>query len=175
MTRRATTPKEIAEILTLREVGYTAISIAERLNLSLSTVNRHLAAHGVKKGCLKQEAIDKARGDLLELVNSDAAIREAAAKEIADTLAHSSHLRAIMLQASEHLKTPTSLSEAALVMRAAAAYSTAIKNTSDTIRHALGTDKVTEDNKELPELTITELTAEDIAKLKSRELADNYD
>ena len=174
MTRRATTPKEITEILTLREVGYTTIAIAERLKLSLSTVNRHLSTHGVKKGSLQQDAIDKARSELLELVSSDTAIRDAAAKEIVDTLAHSSHIRAIMLEASEQLKNPATLSEAALVMRAAAAYSTAIKNTSDTIRHALGTDKVTDgSNRELPELTITELTADDVKQLREKQLAED--
>lgn len=173
MTRRATTPKEVTEILTLREVGYTTIAIAERLNLSLSTVNRHLSTHGVKKGSLKQEVIEEARNELVKLIISDDAIREAAAKEIADTMAHSSHIRTIMLEASQKL-VAKDVNEAALVMRAAAAYSTAIKNTSDTIRHALGTDKVTDDsNRELPELTITELTADDVKQLREMQLAED--
>jgi predicted transcriptional regulator len=173
MTRRATTPKEVTKILTLREVGYTTIAIAERLNLSLSTVNRHLSTHGVKKGSLKQEVIEEARNELVKLIISDDAIREAAAKEIADTMAHSSHIRKIMLEASQKL-VAKDVNEAALVMRAAAAYSTAIKNTSDTIRHALGTDKVTDDsNRELPVLTITELTAEDVKQLREKQLAED--
>ena len=59
----------------------------------------------------------------------------------------------------------TNLQEAALVMRAAAAYATAIKATSDVLKHALHTESQ-EDREELPELVITDLTAEEIEELQ---------
>lgn len=168
MTRKTTTPKEVTELLALREAGYTVLAISQRLNISVRTIQRHLATHGTKKGSLKQEAIENARAELTKLITSNTAIREEAAKLIADDIAHSNHLRAIMIEASEFLKA-TSLPEAVLVMRGVAAYSTAFKNTSDTIRHALGVDKLIEETDELPELTVRELTSIEINQMIKRQ------
>ena len=171
MTRKATTPKEVTEILALREVGYTVLAISQKLNISVRTIGRHLAIHGSKKGSLKQEAIESARTELFKLINSNTAIREEAAKLLADDIAHSNHLRAILIEASELLKA-TTLTEAVLVMRGAVAYSTAFKNTSDTIRHALGVDKLIDDTDDLPELTVRELTTIEIAHMIKRQEKD---
>ncbi|MGA7178745.1 MAG: hypothetical protein WBX11_04045 [Thiobacillaceae bacterium] len=164
MKKRSATPKQVMEILALREAGYTVLAISQKLNLSVRTVHRHLAAHGAKKGSLKDEVIQQARDELFQLVTSSPVIREEAAKLISDDLAHSNHLRAIMIEASAHLKATTP-QEAALVMRAAAAYSTALKNTSDTIRHSLGAEKIEDERDELPELVVRELTPEEIQEL----------
>lgn len=174
MPRKSTTPKEITEILALREAGYTVLAISQKFNLSVRTIQRHLAEHGVKKGTLKQEVIDKARDEMLDLVTSNTTIREAAAKLIADDIAHSNHIRGIMIAASEFL-TPTSLTEAAIVMRAAAAYSTTLKNTSDTIRHSLGVEKIVDDVDDLPELVIRELTSQEIGQIVKQQLVNEYD
>ena len=159
MTRVTATPKEITEMLALREAGYTALAISQMTGLSVRTVYRHLATHGIKKGSLKKEVIENARAELLNLVTSSTTIREQAAKIISDDLAHTTHIRNIVIEASEHLKA-TNPQEAVLVMRAAAAYSTVIKNTSDTIRHSLGLDKLVDDVGDLPELVIEEITNE---------------
>ena len=77
-----------------------------------------------------------------------------------------------MLNASEQLQA-TSLKDAALVMRAAAAYSTAIKNTSDVLRQTLRIDRAVEDTgTELPELIVRELTHEEIKKMRE-EMPEN--
>jgi predicted transcriptional regulator len=167
MTRKTATPQQITEMLALREAGYTALAISQKLGLSVRTVHRYLSAHGAKKGRLKAEAIQQARNELFQLVTSSPAIREASAKLVADDLAHANHIRAIMIEAAEHLKAE-SLSEAALVMRAAAAYSTAVKNTSDMMRHSLGADKIADDVDDLPELVVRELTSDEIAEMVSK-------
>ena len=171
MTRKATTPTEVTEILALREAGYTVLAISQKLNISVRTTHRHLATHGAKKGSLTQEVIECARNELFKLITSNTSIREEAAKQITDDIAHSNHLRAILIEASEHLKA-TTLQEAVLVMRGAAAYSTAFKNTSDTIRHSLGTDKLTDEENELPELFIMELTDEQIKEMAKEGMVD---
>lgn len=165
MSGKPATPKQIAEMIALREVGYTELAVSQKIGVSLRTVQRHLQAHGTKKGTLKTEVIAQARDDLLKLVTSDETIRTEAAKLISDDLAHSNHIRSIMLEASEHL-TATTVKEAALVMRAMAAYSTAIKNTSDTIRHVLRTDQMEDDAADLPELIVRELTLEEVAEMR---------
>lgn len=174
MKRKEVTPKEVTEILVLREAGYTALAIANRFGVSTRTVQRHLSEHGAKKGSLKKEVIDKAKADLFESVTSSHAIREEAARLIIDDIAHSQHLRTVMLEATEHLKA-TSLVDAALVMRAVAAASTALKNTSDMLRHSLGVDKVIDDVGEVPDLNVTELTKEQIEEIINKDKANIQD
>lgn len=169
MTRKTATPAEISEALALREAGYTALSISQRLGISVRSLQRHFADHGTKKGTIKEEVLATARADLLKRVTSDDAVREEAAKLINDDLAHARHLREIMIDATEHLQA-TSLKDAVLVMRAAAAYSTAIKNTSDVLRQTLRIDRAVEDaGAELPELIIQELTQDDIEKIRAEQ------
>ena len=170
MTSITATTKQITGMLILREAGYTVLAISQVTGFSVRTVYRHLNSHGIKKGSIKIELIDNARAEMLASVSSDSAIREQAAKLICDDLAHSNHVRNIIIEASEHLKA-TNVTEAALVMRAAAAYSTVIKNTSDTIRHSLGIDKIVDDNvDDLPELVVTELTNEQIREMTKNRL-----
>lgn len=166
MGKKTATPAEITGALALREAGYTVLSISQRLGISVRSLQRHFAEHGVKKGCIKEEVLATARADLLKRVTSDEAINEEAAKLINDDLAHARFLREVMIDAAEQLQA-TSLKEAVLVMRAAAAYSTAIKNTSDMMRHSLRIEKTIDDTgKELPELVIKELTNEEIEEMR---------
>lgn len=70
--------------------------------------------------------------------------------------------------AATEVMTAVTLSDAVLVMRAAAAYSTALKNTSDIIRHSLRAERFNEDvSSELPELIVRELTAAEVAGLRN--------
>lgn len=173
MTKKAASPAQITEALALREAGYTVLSISQRLGISVRSLQRHFAEHGVKKGSIKEEVLATARADLLKRVTSDEVIKEEAAKLINDDLAHAMHLRELMINATEHLQA-TSLKEAVLVMRAAAAYSTAIKNTSDMMRHSLRLEKtIDETDLELPELVVKELSNEEIVKLRDVQEEDS--
>lgn len=150
----------------MREAGYTVLSISQELGISVRTLNRHFAEHGAKKGAVKNSLFDAARDDLMKRVLSDDAIREEAARLINDDLAHARHLRTLLADASEQL-VASSLKDAVLVMRAAAAYSTAIKNTSDVLRHSLRIERSLDDTgKDLPELVISELSADEVAELR---------
>lgn len=175
MAGKSTTPDDVTAALALREAGYTVLSISQRLGISTRTVERHLAAHGAKKGALSAALVERAREDLLKRVTSDRGIQEEAAKLVNDDLAHAHHLRAIVAHASDQLAA-TSLREAVLVMRAAAAYSTAIKNTSDMIRRSLRIDQVmAPPDSELPELVVRELTPTEVAALRDETAADAAD
>ena len=57
-------------------------------------------------------------------------------------------------------------------MRGAAAYSTALKNTSDTIRHALGVDKIKDEVGELPELYVMELSSEQVKAIAKEQMVE---
>jgi AraC-like DNA-binding protein len=169
MTKKTAIPDEIAQALAMREVGYTVLSISQRLGLSVRSLQRHFAAHGAVKGGLKQELMDAARAELMKRVTSDDAIRDEVAQLVNDDLAHTRHLRSLMLVASEQLHA-NSLSEAVLVMRAAAAYSTAIKNTSDTLRQVMRVERaVVVAEAALPELVVRELTGHEVEALRVRQ------
>lgn len=171
MTKTHATPEDIAEALALREVGFTALAISQRLGISVRTLQRHFAAAGTRKGAAKAEVLQRAKDELMARITSDEAIKEEAARLVADDLAHSLHLREIILVASEQMRA-ANLAEAALVMRAAAAYSTAIKNTSDIIRRSLRLKDLDNDMDELPELVVSELSQDEIAELRRQPEGD---
>lgn len=169
MTKKTATPDEISEALAMREAGYTVLAISQELGISVRSLQRHFAVHGARKGTLKKELVESARAELLKRVISDDTIREEAAKLISDDLAHARHLRTLLIGAAEQLQA-ASLKDAVLVMRAAAAYSTAIKNTSDMLRHTLRIERTIDDaTAELPELHIRELTRDEITELRLKE------
>ena len=169
----AATPDEVCRALAMREAGYTTLSISQAIGISVRQLQRYFAEHGTKKGTIKPELIEAARVELIKRVTSDDAIRAEAAQLINDDLAQSRHLREVIYAASEHLRA-TNLTEATYVMRAAAAYSTAIKNTSDTLRKVMQLDKPMElSQDEIPELVISELTQQAVVEMRNAQ--DNED
>lgn len=169
--RISVTPTLEAQIIALREAGYTNLAISKKLGVGLRTVQRHLAAAGIKKGSLKSELIDQAREEALTLLRSDPAIKQAISQLLLDDIAHASHLRDIMVQASEHL-IATDAKSAALVMRGAAAYSVAIKNTSDTLQKHF--NKHSQDDMEvMPELVVREISAEEAIAMTQRGMVED--
>jgi hypothetical protein len=167
MPKPSLAPDVLSEALALREAGFTTLAISQRLGVSIRTLQRHFAAHGVKKGKVKEELLVKARADLVNHITSNEALREEVAQLINDNIAHAKHLRTILVEASAHMKA-TSLLEVVLVARAAAAYATAIKATSDAIRSTLPLNKLNADvPQDLPELIVTVLTDSDIERIKT--------
>lgn len=171
MTGKNTTPDVLAEALCMREAGYTTVAISQKLGLSPRTLARHFAKHGTSKGSALSEVIEASRSELLALITSDDRIRQEVAQHMQDDLAHVAVVREAMAGTLARIndKPPTTLDEVALTMRALVAYSTALKNTSDVWRHGLRLDKRTDDDKPLPELVISELTADQITQLRQRE------
>ncbi|PKV46766.1 hypothetical protein CLU92_4196 [Janthinobacterium sp. 61] len=171
MTKKTAAPDQISQALALREAGYTALAISQRLGISVRSLQRHFASTGTRKGALKADVLQRAKDDLMARITCDQTIKQEAARLVADDLAHSMHLRELILAASEQMKA-ASLSDAVQVMRAAAAYSTTIKNTSDIIRHSLRLKDLADDMDELPELVVTELSQAEIAELRRQPDAD---
>jgi predicted DNA-binding transcriptional regulator YafY len=166
MSKTHATPEEIAEALALREAGFTALAISQRLGISIRTLQRYFAAAGTRKGAAKAEVLQRAKDELMARITSDETIKVEAARLVADDL------REVILAASEQMKA-TNLEEAALVMRAAAAYSTAIKNTSDIIRRSLRMEQRDDAADELPELVVTELTQAEVDHMRKTEDEDD--
>lgn len=170
MAKQVAAPDLIGEALALREAGFTALAISQRLDISVRSLQRHFATSGTRKGALKADVLQRAKDDLMARITCDMTIKKEAARLVADDLAHSMHLRELIHAASEQMKA-VSLSDAVQVMRAAAAYSTTIKNTSDIIRRSLRLKDLADDMDELPELVVSELTQDEIAELREGDIA----
>ena len=168
MPGKAASPSLIAEVVALREVGFTVATIADRTGVSPSTVARIVARHGARKGTASAELVADARAELRNVLRSDETIADEAARMIADDLAHARLLRERLLVAADHLRA-TNLQEAAVMMRAAAALSTALKNTSDMVRHSLGYERMRDaaSQQDLPILTVQVISDTHAARLRS--------
>lgn len=166
MPGKSHTPDQANRALAMRAAGWTVIAISQDTGISERSLQRIFSAAGTVKGETKGELRDEAKKRLLSLVTSNEAIQEQAARFIADDLAHAAHLRQLALDATRHLSAPTNLKEAAQVMRALAAHSTVLKNTSDMVRHSLQLEKRDNALVELPELIISELTTEEVDRIR---------
>lgn len=158
MPGKSHSPDQASQALAMRAAGYTVLAIHHQTGISERTLQRIFSVAGTVKGETKGELRDEAKKRLLSLVTSNEAIQEQAARFIADDLAHAAHLR--------QLSSPTNLKEAALVMRALAAHSTVLKNTSDMVRHSLQLERRDSTVEDLPELIVTELTQVEVEQMR---------
>jgi AraC-like DNA-binding protein len=156
----------------LREAGYTLATIAQRVDVSPRTRQRHFKTHQVSAGALKTELIDKARQDLLDSVTASEGLKREAARLLADDVASARLIRDKAAQVAEVLSLDDHQS-ATETARALAAISTTLKNTQDVLRRSLNIDKVNAEieRETLPEPVIREMTAEEVeeAQRQARE------
>lgn len=175
MPGSALTLEKKTEAIVLREAGYTIADIAYRVDCSVSTLQRLFRRTFTKKGTVTAEAVKEARESLLQSLSNTDQLKEELARSISDDIAHSRLMRERAALALEELK-PTNTAEAALTMRALTAYSTIIKNTSDTMKHNLAMTAVGEaDIDVLPELIIRELTGQELAEIVRTQASNNDD
>lgn len=172
---KTATPEQIADAVALRAAGLSLVGIAERVGLSVSTVQRVLRKHPTAKGAAKIALIESAKHELLQRVTNDTVIREEMSRLIADDLHHAALLRRKAAMAGEHLDV-ASLRDAAVAMRALAAWSVVVKNTSDVVRRVMRFDKAAPDtNDDLPELVVRELSVEEIERVRGADRVDHLD
>lgn len=171
MSGRPTNPATEAQIVALREVGYSVPAIAEHTGASQSTIKRILKRHGARKGAITDEAIEGARQELHGALTDDA-IRSEVARAVLDDLALSRQIReqvADRLEQLNALPPAADPKETGAIMRALAAAATVLKLSSDVQRHTLTQrNEHSAGVEELPELQITELTAEQIVELRDK-------
>lgn len=155
------------EALTLRAAGYTITVISDRTGMSVSTLKRLFNEHDVSRGTLKKEVVEKATEALINDANVIDSIKREVAALILDDVAVAKRLREVMAQATEQLSA-TNTTEALQVMRAVSSGAVALKSTSETLRKSLGIDKNDDLTEDMPELTITIMTEDEIEAVKER-------
>lgn len=166
MPGKKTTPDQSTQVVILREAGYTLPVIADRLDLSISTVQRIIKTTKAVAGAGTQALIDKAREELLSSAFSLDAVQQTVATLVADELALSHQIRTKIASALEALD-PTD----PVAFRGLAAASTALKLTQDVTRRSLPIEKLNQaqDIEELPTLQIHILTENDVAEMRAKQ------
>ncbi|AKF49876.1 hypothetical protein PsyrH_05250 [Pseudomonas syringae pv. syringae HS191] len=166
MPGKKTTPDKSTQVVILREAGYTLPVIADRLDLSISTVQRIIKTTKAVAGAGTQALIDKAREELLSSAFSLDAVQQTVATLVADELALSHLIRTKIANALEALD-PTD----PVAFRGLAAASTALKLTQDVTRRSLPIEKLNQaqDIEELPTLQIHILTENDVAEMRAKQ------
>ncbi|RMT78268.1 helix-turn-helix domain-containing protein [Pseudomonas viridiflava] len=166
MSGKQKTPDQETQVVVLREAGWTVSAIADRLAISVSTVQRLLKKHHVVAGAGTQALIEKAREELLTAAFSLEAVQQTAASLVADELALVRQIRQKIASSVENLD-PTN----PIAFRGLAAASTALKLTQEVTRRALPVDKLGQamEIEELPELRIRIMTEDDVAEMRMQQ------
>ena len=166
MPGKKTTPDQSTQVVILREAGYTLPVIADRLDLSISTVQRIIKTTKAVAGAGTQALIDKAREELLSSAFSLDAVQQTVATLVAEELALSHLIRTKIANALEALD-PTD----PVAFRGLAAASTALKLTQDVTRRSLPIEKLNQaqDIEELPTLQIHILSEQDVAEMRAKQ------
>lgn len=171
------TPDQEANIIAMREAGYTFTVIAYRNECSIATAKRACSRHGTTKGAITDELIAEARTRLRQSISGDDAIREIAASVVEDTKYHCELLREKLAEAAGKLEI-NSPADAKTAFKSLNSYANAIKLSADAMRSALKLDTSDsyEDN-ELPVLKIEAMTkadVEEIRRAQAEEFAELY-
>lgn len=177
MTGARKTPDQAAQVVVLREAGYTLPAIASRLDISLSTTQRLLRKHPTIAGAATKAVITKAREELLHKAFALEEIQLIAATLVHDDLALCRLIRDKLGQALESLDLTSA--NAPLACRALAASATTLKLTQEVGRRALPLEKLNQalEVDELPELVIRVMTEDDVGAMRAhqrREDAELY-
>jgi transcriptional regulator with XRE-family HTH domain len=166
MVGKQKTPDQASQAVILREAGWTVSAIADRLAISVSTVQRLLKKHNAVAGAATQALIEKARDELLTTAYSLESVQQAAASLIADELALTQQIRLKLANAIESLDPADPVA-----FRGLAAASTTLKLTQDVTRRALPIEKLNQalEIDEIPELRIHIMTEDDAAEMRAQQ------
>jgi len=168
MAGGVTPKKTLEEAVILREGGYSLTAIADKLNTSVSTLSRHFKRYSIGKGSLSDDAVAKAKQQLLNDAGFIDSLKHQIAASITDDLAHVKQLREASALLLEELMTDKSL-PAHYKARGVTALTTGIRLTQEVARRALQVDKLEVEAQDLPELIVRELTAEDVKSMRTEQ------
>lgn len=166
MAGKKATPDQSTQAVILREAGYTLPAIANRLELSISTVQRILRTNKAVAGASTAALIEKAREDMLSAAYSLEQIQNTVAALVLDDMAISHQIRAKLYDCVDQIDPTDSGS-----LRALAASATTLKLTQEVRRRALPLEKLNMalDIEELPELQIHIMSEYDVAKMRAEQ------
>ena len=174
MAGAVTSKKTLEQAVILREGGYSLTAIADKLNTSASTLSRHFKRHRIGKGSLCADAVAEAKQQLLNDAGFIDSLKHQIATSITDDLAHVKQLREASALLLEEIMNDKSL-PAHYKARGVTALTTGIRLTQEVSRRALQVEKLEPEAQDLPELTIRELTHEDIELMRTEQAKERIE
>lgn len=169
MPGTAIAPDTQAQVVVLREAGYSLASIATRLDIGISSVQRIIKKRGAVAGAATQEMIARARDEMIAAAYDLESVRQIAAALVHDDLSLAQRTR---LKAAEILDAIVVTADSAMPSaRAVVAVATTLKLTQDVQRRALPLDKLERaaSVEELPEIQIRIMTDDDVKELREQQ------
>ncbi len=169
MSKRIT-PKQKAEVIALLEAGFSKSATSRRTGLSLSSIKRIASDPTVIPGRNHVDMVARATEVLHSSLSSESAKHQLASL-IVDDLSMSAALRdnlAGLLEAVGDIEV-TSLKDAGAKARTLAAIATANKLNTDSLRQVIAIAAPQVEVDELPTLTITELSHDDIVAIRAKQ------
>lgn len=161
------TPDEVAQVIAMREAGWTMPAISQKLDISIPTIQRIIKKHGVKTGAAQAALVHQAREQLLDNAFLLDRAQEIAAAMVNDDFAIAQQIRQKAAEAVDAIDP----ADGPLALRGLAAAATALKLSQDVWRRALPLDRLNEAHhvEELPELVVRVMTEEDVKELRERQ------
>jgi len=172
MTGKVKNADQLKEALVLRAAGYSLASIAQNTGIAPATLSRHFAKHKAVKGGLTDEAIDKAKQQLLNDAGFISDLKNKIAASIVDDVCQVAALREAVSLTLEATMSDKAI-PAHYRARSLAALATTLALTQKTARVALQADSQPIDQESLPTLSIQELTQDEIIKMREEQIDFN--
>lgn len=169
MPGAAIAPDVQAQVVALREAGYSLASIATRLGIGISSVQRIIKKHGAVAGAATTEMIARARDEMIASAYGLESVRQIAAGLFHDDLDLAQRIRLKTVEVLDAIEVTGD--NAVQAARAVAAASTALKLTQDVQRRAMPLDKLerADSVEELPEIHIKIMTDDDVRELREQQ------
>ncbi len=167
-------PQQASQVVAMRTAGYTVASIAKHIGISISSVKRICQKNAVKPGEALDALVEKSMHELKKSLTSNESIKLLAASFMQDTVVHAEEIREVAATAAKHLKA-SNADEALKVMRACAAWANATKLSADALRSTIKIAPIDEGSEDLPELTISVLSDDDVNRIREEQRAEAQD
>jgi len=169
MPGAAIAPDIQAQVVALREAGYTLTSIATRLDIGISSVQRIIKKRGAVAGAATQEMIARAREEMIASAYDLESVRKIAAALVHDDLHLAQRIRLKSVEVLDTIK--VTADNAVQSARAVVACATSLKVTQDVQRRAMPLDKLERaaSVEELPEIQIRIMTEDDVRELREQQ------
>lgn len=162
------TPAEIKRAIALREAGYSLATIVGKTGISAATLARHFKKHGIGKGAVSTKAIEAAKQELLTDGFMDT-LKAEITSAILDDVAQFKAVRAALAINIEELVNDIEL-PSHYRARGLTAAATGLRLSQQLIRETLAMNDIEPEAAELPILTVSELTQEDVEDMRRKQL-----
>ena len=171
--RTVKTAPEIKRAIVLRAAGYSLSVIADKTDISKSTLQRHFKKHSIDKGTISAKAIDDAKQELVADGLTEA-LKQEVISAVLDDVSQFKAIRAALATNIEELVEDGSLSPH-YRSRGLTAVATGLRLSQEVIRKALDMDTTELEQSEIATLEYKVLSQDDVEEIRELQLKGSHD